>query len=101
MTNAPSPEAPVSIRADIWLWRARFYKTRKLSADQISKRGIRISRNGKTRKVTKPGVAIAVGDVVTFGKSVHIRSVEVLDIGTRRGPAAEAAALYRDWDEEG
>ncbi|MEM7661322.1 MAG: RNA-binding S4 domain-containing protein [Pseudomonadota bacterium] len=89
-----------SVRLDVWLWRARFYKTRKLSAEQITKRGVRISRNAQVRRTNKPGTTITVGDVVTFGKSVHIRSVEVLAIGERRGPSDEAKGLYRDWEDD-
>jgi len=85
-----------ALRADIWLWRARFYKTRALAGTQIKKRGIRITRHGQTRRTSKPGATIAVGDVVTFGRTPHIRTVEVLGYGTRRGPAAEAALLYSE-----
>ncbi|MEO1475926.1 MAG: S4 domain-containing protein [Pseudomonadota bacterium] len=89
-----------TLRLDVWLWRARFYKTRALSAEQISKRGVRISRHGAIRRTNKPGTTIAVGDIVTFGKSVHIRSVEVIALGQRRGPPAEAEELYVDWQTE-
>lgn len=93
-------QTDASVRLDIWLWRARFYKTRKLSAEQIAKKGVRLSRQGIIRRTNKPGTTIAVGDVVTFGKSVHIRSVEVLAIGKRRGPPEEAKGLYRDWEDD-
>ena len=88
------------LRADIWLWRARFYKTRALAGTQIKKRGIRITRHGQTRRTDKPGATVCAGDVVTFGRSPHIRSVEVLNLGTRRGPASEAEALYQDVGDE-
>ena len=88
------------LRADIWLWRARFYKTRALAGTQIKKRGIRITRNGQTRRTDKPGATVCMGDVVTFGRSPHIRCVEVLGLGTRRGPASEAEALYREVGDE-
>jgi len=39
------------------------------------------------------------GDIVTFGRSVHIRTVRVLALGTRRGPASEAALLYDEIEE--
>lgn len=93
-------DADETLRADIWLWRARFYKTRGLAGAQIKKRGIRISRHGQTRRTDKPGATIAVGDIVTFGRAPHIRSVEVLGHGTRRGPAVEAALLYRELGED-
>ena len=49
MTDTPS------LRLDVWLWRARFFKTRALSGAHIRKRGARITRNGLTRRVNKPG----------------------------------------------
>lgn len=95
-----SGEDAEKLRADIWLWRARFYKTRALAGTQIKKRGIRITRNGQTRRTDKPGATVFIGDVVTFGRAPHIRSVEVLGLGTRRGPASEAAELYEDLGDE-
>ncbi len=83
-----------SVRLDIWLWRARFFRTRALATDHVRGKAVRISRNGQTRRTDKPGAAISVGDVVTFGRGEHIRTVEILDLGTRRGPAEEAQALY-------
>ena len=89
-----------AVRLDVWLWRARFYKTRSLSSAEISRRGVRITRTGQTRRTSKPGALIRVGDVVTFGKSVHIRTVEVMALGARRGPASEAALLYNEMIED-
>ncbi|MBA4228012.1 MAG: RNA-binding protein [Hyphomonas sp.] len=89
-----------SLRLDIWLWRARFFKTRALSTAHIKGHGVRLSRLGQTRKTDKPGTGLTVGDVVTFGKAGRIYSVEVLDLGDRRGPAEEARALYRPLEAE-
>ena len=83
------------IRVDIWLWRARFFKTRALATDYVSRKGVRITRHGQTRKTSKAGQRISPGDVLTFYKAKTIETVEVLDVGERRGPAAEAAGLYR------
>jgi len=83
------------VRVDIWLWRARFFKTRALATDYVSRKGIRITRHGQTRKTSKAGQRVALGDVLTFYKAKALETVEVLDIGERRGPATEAAGLYR------
>lgn len=83
------------VRVDIWLWRARFFKTRALATDYVSRKGIRITRHGQTRKTDKAGLRIHSGDVLTFYKAKAIETVEVLHVGERRGPAAEAQALYR------
>jgi ribosome-associated heat shock protein Hsp15 len=84
-----------AVRLDIWLWRARFFKTRSLASDHVKGKGARISRSGQTRRIDKPGTTISVGDVVTFGRGEHIRTLEILALGERRGPAEEAQALYR------
>lgn len=89
-----------SLRLDIWLWRARFFKTRALATAHIRGHGVRLSHLGQTRKTDKPGASLAVGDVVTFGKGGRIYSIEVLDLGDRRGPAEEARALYRPLEAE-
>ena len=46
----------------------------------------------------KPGHAIGPGDTLTFPQGARIRVVRVLALGTRRGPASEAAGLYEDLD---
>lgn len=89
-----------TIRLDIWLWRARAFKTRALAMEFIKKKGVRITRSGQTRKISKPGAAVSIGDVVTYGRGDHIRSIEVLGFGTRRGPPAEAAELYSLIEDE-
>ncbi|MEO1552432.1 MAG: RNA-binding S4 domain-containing protein [Pseudomonadota bacterium] len=88
-------ETEDEVRVDVWLWRARFFRTRALATDYVSRKGIRITRHGQTRKTAKAGQRIAAGDILTFYKAKAIETVEVLKIGERRGPAAEAEGLYR------
>ncbi len=96
----PDTGVETSVRADVWLWRARFFRTRALSSAHVRKAGLRLSHAGQTRRTDKPGAGLAVGDIVTFGKGADILSVEVLDLGTRRGPAEEARTLYRPLESE-
>ena len=78
------------IRIDKWLWHARFYRSRAL-AQEASESGI-VRLNGA--RVMKPGQAIKRGDVVTVPLGREILAVRVVAFGERRGPAAEARALY-------
>jgi ribosome-associated heat shock protein Hsp15 len=89
-----------SVRADVWLWRARFFRTRALSAAYVRKSGLRLLHAGLMRRTDKPGAALTAGDIVTFGKGADIVTIEVLDLGTRRGPAEEARTLYRPVESE-
>jgi ribosome-associated heat shock protein Hsp15 len=59
-----------SCRIDVWLWRARFAKTRSLAAAMVEKGAIRLT---------------------------HI-AVRVVRMGERRGPPEEARALYEPLD---
>lgn len=81
-----------SQRLDKWLWYARFFKSRSLATRVCS--GGRIRINGKV--IRKAHQGIRPGDVLTFPKGRDIRVVRVVDLGSRRGPAAEAQALYDD-----
>ncbi|MGX0975108.1 ribosome-associated heat shock protein Hsp15 [Roseovarius sp. MBR-51] len=82
----------VKIRLDKWLWQARFFKTRTLAAKEISAGHVRV--NGA--RVSKPAQGVGPQDVLTFSQATRVRVVRIVEIGTRRGPAPEAQALYDD-----
>jgi ribosome-associated heat shock protein Hsp15 len=46
--------------------------------------------------VDKPSVLVKPGDVLTLVLGPAVRSLEILAIGARRGPATEAQMLFRD-----
>ena len=83
-----------SVRLDIWLWRARFFKTRNLSARLIAKGKVRITRGPQVFRVRKPHSEVHIGDQLTFMAYDKLTRIEVLDIGERRGSAPEAQSLY-------
>ena len=91
MSEAAS-NADSSLRADKWLWFARFFKTRSLATQLCQAGKLRLSGQG----VVKPHYKVKVGDVLTFPQGRHIRVIKVVALGTRRGPAPEAQALYED-----
>lgn len=91
MNDTPLGTA-LSLRLDKWLWQARFFKTRTLAAKVVASGAVRVNGN----RVAKPSVAVRPGDALTFAQGERIRVVVILDLGSRRGPAPEAQALYED-----
>lgn len=85
-------EIPTKIRVDKWLWHARFFKSRSLAGEAVN--SLRV--NGEP--ADKPSLNVRPGDVLTFAKDKFIRVIQIDAIGTRRGPATEAQALYTDLD---
>ncbi len=85
-------QKPESQRIDIWLWHARFFKTRSLSTKTCRAGKVRI--NGQ--KFTKAKTSVVIGDVLTFPQANVIRIAKVLGFNIRRGPAPEAQLLYLD-----
>jgi ribosomal 50S subunit-recycling heat shock protein len=83
-------------RIDVWLWRARFFKTRALAARAVEDGRIRLSRAGQDSRLDKPSRTIRLGDAVVFALGGRLTAVRIEALGTRRGPAAEARALYAD-----
>jgi ribosome-associated heat shock protein Hsp15 len=81
-------------RLDQWLWYARFFKSRSLANRFCVSGKVRVNR----QPVSKARHSLCVGDVLTFAKGPYIRIIEVKELGTRRGPALEAVALYEDLD---
>jgi ribosome-associated heat shock protein Hsp15 len=79
-----------SLRIDKWLWHARFCKTRSIAQSKAAAGLIRL--NGQ--RVEKPSATVRVGDVMTLPAGAGVISIKVLALGIRRGPAAEARALY-------
>ena len=77
-------------RLDVWLWRARLFKSRARAASFCADDGLRINRI-KTDKAHHP---VRPGDVLTFAVGDLVRVLRVVSLGTRRGPAPEARGLY-------
>ena len=79
-------------RIDKWLWAARIVKTRTLASKSVSGGIVRV--NGI--RVTKPGKAIQIGDVITFVLRGDMRIFQVNNFSPKRGPYEQAKRLYED-----
>lgn len=83
-----------SCRVDVWLWRARFFKTRSLAARFVEDGRVRLTRDGTETRLDKPSRSVKVGDGLVFAIGGRLIAVAVEALGERRGPASEARALY-------
>src|SRR5512135_456613 len=79
------------LRIDKWLWAARFYKTRSLSADAVE--GGKVTMQGAR---LKPAKAVGIGDILEIRGGKFSYEVEVLGLSNKRGGAPEAQKLYRE-----
>ena len=88
MTETPS------CRIDLWLWRARFAKTRSMAAALVESGAVRLTHQGRQSRVDKPSRVVHPGDGVLIVQSGRLTEVRVEALGERRGPPAEARTLY-------
>ena len=95
MTDTASRESGSipSVRIDVWLWAARFFRTRPLARQAVETGKVEI---GGQRP--KPSRAVRPGDALRVVRGDDVFEVEVLGISDDRGPAPVAQALYRESD---
>ncbi len=79
------------LRIDKWLWAARFFKTRSLAADEVSRD--RVSVNGM---VAKPSREVKPGDLISLRLQGPEREILVVALSKQRGPAPVAQMLYQE-----
>ncbi len=91
-----SPPEADGCRADVWLWRARFFKTRSLAARFVDEGRIRLSRQGCELRLDKAGRPLRPGDELVFALGGRVFALRIASLGARRGPAAEARRLYSE-----
>lgn len=80
-----------SLRMDMWLWAARFFKTRTLA-----KRACELGRIQSNGQVAKAARDVRVGDRLRITNDGGDFEVDVLELSEVRGPAAVAQTLYRE-----
>jgi len=78
-----------SVRIDIWLWAARFFKTRAQA-----KRACELGRIESNGQPAKPAREVRVGDRLRVATEGGDYQVEVLLLSAVRGPASIARGLY-------
>ena len=83
-----------AIRLDLWLWAARFYRTRTLAKQAVDTGKVDV---GGQR--AKPARTVRVGDAMRIVRGDEIFEVFVAGLSDQRGPASVAQTLYAESDE--
>jgi ribosome-associated heat shock protein Hsp15 len=86
----PSPDA-ASVRLDLWLWAARFFRTRALAKQAIDTGKVEI--DGQR---AKPSRSVRIGEALAIVRGDERFEIEVLALSDMRGPASVAQTLYRE-----
>jgi ribosome-associated heat shock protein Hsp15 len=92
MTDIPA--STPSIRLDIWLWAARFFKTRALAKQAVETGKVEI---GGQR--AKPARGVRVGDELKIARGEETFELQVTALSDQRGPATVARTLYHESED--
>lgn len=79
------------IRIDVWLWAARFFRTRSLAKQAVETGKVEV---GGQR--AKPSRAVRVGDALRIVRGEEAFDIEVRGLSDTRGPAPVAQQLYEE-----
>ena len=90
MTDALPPNP---VRLDVWLWAARFFRTRSLAKQAVETGKVDVA--GQRPKSSR---AVRVGDTLQVTRGEEVFDVVVLALSDTRGPAPVARALYAETD---
>ena len=85
-----------SCRVDVWLWRARLFKTRSLSARFVEAGKIRLIRGDAETRLDKASRSVRIGDGLVMAIGGRLIAVRIEATGLRRGPPSEARSLYSE-----
>lgn len=92
---SPDPSGGLAgVRIDLWLWAARFFKTRSLAKQAIESGKVEINGAG-----CKPSRAVHVGDRLDIRRGEERFEIEARGLSERRGSAPQAQQLYAETDE--
>ena len=82
------------VRIDIWLWAARFFRTRALAKQAIAAGRVEVGD-----AVCKPSRIVRIGDALVVRRGEERFEIDVLALSQTRGPAIVAQALYSESPE--
>ena len=86
-----APAAADSVRLDLWLWAARFFRTRSRAKQAIETGKVEV--DGQRAKASR---SVRIGDALTVARGDEVFEIAVLGLSDQRGPASVAQALYAE-----
>jgi len=89
--NGRADSSKEGVRIDVWLWAARFFKTRSIAKHAIETGKVEI---GGQR--AKPSRLAHVGDAIVVVRGEERFEIVVRGLSDTRGPAPIAQALYEE-----
>lgn len=84
---------PVNVRLDLWLWAARFFRTRSLARHAIETGKVEV--DGQRAKASR---GVRAGDALRIVRGDEVFEIAVLALSDQRGPASIAQTLYAESD---
>ena len=87
-------EPVAQVRLDVWLWAARFFRTRSLAKQAVETGKVEVA--GQRAKSSR---AIRVGDRLQVTRGEETFDLVVRALSDTRGPAPVAQALYEETAE--
>lgn len=91
--NAGSPQTE-AIRLDVWLWAARFFKTRSLAKQAVETGKVDVA--GQRPKSSR---ALRCGEQLRIQRGDEVFEVRVCGLSDTRGPAVQAQTLFEESEE--
>lgn len=92
--TAPAAATPAdAVRLDLWLWAARFFRTRSLAKQAIDTGKVEV--DGQRAKASR---SVRVGDALRVTRGDEVFEIAVQGLSDQRGPASVAQTLYAESD---
>ena len=91
MTTTDPQTATAGVRIDVWLWAARFFRTRSLAKQAVETGKVEV---GGQR--AKPSRTVRIGDALRIARGEESFEIEVRGLSDTRGPAPVAQQLYEE-----
>jgi ribosome-associated heat shock protein Hsp15 len=85
------PSEDSSVRLDLWLWAARFYRTRSLAKQAIDSGKVDVG--GQRAKAAR---MVRLGDTMRIVRGEEAFEIVVSGLSAQRGPASVAQTLYSE-----